>query len=1143
MTLREPANGRVQPSTAAYSRPQGQSAVYTSTTSWTPTQGEDRSKQARTHSRGPLPHIKDLQAQSRNKVHGYTTFVPIRTLLGAAQGSMNRVKTDVTYNRPDMAYVEYLTGSEILLNVIPRHKDYTTLRADRNQWGLLYIDLQKQTVAQRDMIEEIKHLIEDDNAKTGTRPHNESKAPSTNVANGSGTANASPKPLSMPGSLNLAVDPTDELSLNTASTAGSSQVTSQSLQKETGSGQETLRRDRPVVHPKPMSLNSRLVSQSEGTGNAPDDALTQRFSQFRVQKPVSPPIQNGRAASDHKSSHPEYTDFPARFTSQSSSPERERPSGPREMPVQASLPPPPPKIPLDASLEQGLPRAPSPAYDPSKSVLAPLNTNLSGHPRKPQVNGLDKHSPQSLKRLSGHAESLTGSRPPSRAASTTPRLQFGQTVITAVELYEALRTLNVLVIDVRSRAEYDEGHIHTRSIICIEPLTLKSGISADDLEERLVVSPEEEQMRFDQRDEFELVVYYDQRTQTDRFLQGAPTLTEANAMRALYDTLFEFSEYKSLRRPPAVLAGGIDAWVDFVGPQALATSATSALTAPPANRRPLRKAGRPIGRVPMASANSSLEVRKRRLRQQNTLNAEEERKWLEKAKNEEVNLADYQNAQSDGEADSNHEEPPSPFIHTYEDFLRRFPEPGSMQQSMTAPRIRMPTIPPPPPPLPPPPSRRAPGQLPLPPPMPAIPSRPAPALPRPSYSGVSDRESAQASPITRQSSSSQYPLFTPRSTSRFLKLPHTGLVNFGVTCYMNATIQCLLATIPLSQLFLDNRWRDFVRKNWKGSNGIMPGHFANLIRSLWCDDCTAIRPSSLRTFCARLKQEWGEDRQQDAKEFFDFLVDCLHEDLNVNFDRTSLLPLTAKQEEYRESMPMRQVSKMEWDRYSHREQSPISEIFAGQHASRLRCTTCHHTSTTYEAFYSISVEIPRTPNKRGWDVHDCLRSYTKEERLSKDEMWKCPHCSCEREATKQITITRAPSFLVVHFKRFEMRKGESAKKVHTPIHFPLFGLDMGDYMIAPPPTQEGRDPREHEKIPDTAITPPYLYDAYAVMRHIGVSGNGGHYISLVRDASRGCWRKFDDDRATDFDPNKLKPDQGLQNEQAYLVFYARVPAR
>ena len=820
-----------------------------------------------------------------------------------------------------------------------------------------------------------------------------------------------------------------------------------------------------------------------------------------------------------------------------------KPSGPRDMYSAGDIPPPPPKIPLNSKIDVQLPRAPSPAYDPSKSNMSGLKTNPATVTKRRGLLSSEPVSPASMKRYSGSSQ-WTNEYSRSHQSREDPETQPLKTsippyprtskTISAAELYEQLQESSVLLIDVRSRSEYDHGHVIAKSIMCIEPLALKLGLSAEELEERLIISPENEQSYFEQRNEFDIVVYYDQDTQSDRFLTGVPGRAGAEALRALHDTLYEFNDYKPLRKSPVMLKGGLDAWTDLVGPQALATSRTAAIVGSARSRVPARKPGRPIGRVPMASANSSLEVRKRRLRDQTPLTPDEERSWFEKAHNEEVEPADYQNNQSDGDTDSNGEEPPSPFVHTYEDFLRRFPEASQVQQSMTV------SLPPPPPP---PRSRPLPPPPPLPHSIPSVPSRPAPALPRPSYSGVTERDSSPLSPISRQQSSAHHPLYTSRSISRYLKLPRTGLINFSVTCYMNATIQCLVATIPISQFFLDNKWKDLIQKNWKGSNGIMPQIFSNLVKALWLDDGNPVRPTSLRNFCARLNREWGVDRQQDAKEFFDFIVDCLHEDLNINWQRTPLNPLTAKQELDRERLPIHEASRIEWDRYTHRESSYISERFAGQHASRLRCTTCHGTSTTYEAFYSISVEIPRTQGKRPWTIDDCLRSYCKEESLSGDEVWKCPYCKCEREATKQITITRAPQFMVIHFKRFEMRRGESAKKVHTPIHFPLFGLNMEPYMI-PSTSSKSNHNQVAETWTDPATTPPYLYDAYAVMRHIGSSGNGGHYISLVRDAARGnVWRKFDDDRVTDFDPQKLKPDHKLQNEQAYIVFYGRAVAR
>ena len=907
----------------------------------------------------------------------------------------------------------------------------------------------------------------------------------------------------------------------------------------------------PPIYAKPEAQQLRPRQSNGNSSPISSSGLEERFSQLRLKrnsvaflpelKPWSSSVNGGKVELPSPTQHtPTSSDSSLSrsyqvLSEQGASSPTGRPSGPREMLPTPPNPPHPPKIPLNARPELSLPRAPSPAYNPSRSIPTSSNTQ-SHHHRERSIVDVDRgdispsasttsfippSKPHGTSQQHSSRDFSSRTRPLSASSADLPHA----TSIGANDLYERLRAYNVLVIDVRNREEYDQGHIFAKSIMCVEPLELRHGVSAEELEDRLVVSPANELDLFERRNEFDLVVYYDQRTASDHFLSGAPSATDGLALRALHDTLYEFNAYKPLRRPPVMLTGGLDAWIDLVGYQALQITSTAALIDSTKSRALIPKPGRPIGRVPMASSNSSLEVRKRRLREYHPLDAEEDKTWRERARKEEVEASEYHSVQSDDDTDSttlHPEQPNSLLVHSYEEFLRKFPDPSGTRQSMIL--------------APPPPSR--------PPPIPSIPSRPPPAVPRPSYSGVSERESSQLSPTSRQPSSAQPPLYTSRAMPHYLKLPRTGLINFSVTCYMNATIQCLLATIPLSQFFLDNRWRDYIQKNWKGSNGIMPEIFANLIRSLWRNDVQAVRPTSLRNFCARLNREWGVDRQQDAKEYLDFLLDCLHEDLNFNWQNNPLRPLNAREEAVREGMAVRQVSKLEWERYSHRESSFISSLFAGQHASRLSCTTCKNTSTTYEAFYSISVEIPRSG--RG-DIHDCLRSYCQEEMLSGDEVWKCSHCKCEREATKQIFITRAPQFLVIHFKRFSASKTESARKVHTPIHFPLYGLNMEPYIVSPKHTAASINHRglnvSGDHAIETAITPPFVYDAYAVMRHLGQSGNGGHYISLVKDSARGCWRKFDDERATDFDPNKLRSEQRLQNEQAYLVFYGRAAAR
>ncbi len=1025
-------------------------------------------------------HLKDITFTA---VPDVDRDAPLNLQLEKAEGYISSSKRALDFNRLDLAYKDYLKGFEVAVNSIPNHREYGFYCNTKKGWESRHKLLCRTIQGMAGKIEDVRHVIQEDNARSGAQSQYADQR-STPLAN---TTQMPSPPRDAPG------------------------------QPLGASPQSRLSNGRPPVQPKPSDLSDR-------------------FAAFRSPVPES-----------HESRPRPQSYSPQSGSSNGSS----RPFGPRDMPVVAGRPNILPKVPITSPTS--LPRPPSPTYSPTTARAASMYSNSSRSSNDPsQASGerrttyYNQPNPisQSVQRARGD-DSPYRPRTPNGvhsaivAKSSSSEIPHERT-ISAERLVEYSRKYNVLIIDVRDREIYDLGHIFSKSIMCIEPVSLKEGVSAEELEDRLVVSPDSEQALFERRNEFDVVVYMDQSTSSTNFLSGPPTGSTTPALRALYDTLYEFNDYKPLKdgRPPALLLGGLDAWVDLMGPQSLKASQTAALMGSIKPRRGPAGHPRPGARR-VGSVNSRVEVRRRRLQKYQPLNADEEQAWRQRAQAEEVDTTQYAREGSEEEAEELEtvaEEPDSPFVQDYETFLRRFPEVTGFQQSMTMP-TRLPPQPPPP---------RTRFEQPLS--SPEIPSRPPPAVPRPSYSGQADIQTSQAS-LARQTSATRPPLYASYSALRRTKLPRTGLTNFGVTCYMNSTLQCLSATIPLSSFFLeDDRYKQYRQKNWKGSSGIMPELYTNLIRSLWKQDVEVIKPTTLRNFCGRMNREWGIDRQQDAKEFFDFLVDCLHEDLNVNWARTPLKPLTFAEEMQRERTPIAQASTYEWSRFQHRDFSYISSLFAGQHASRLRCTTCHNTSTTYEAFYSISVEIPKSGQG---NLADCLRSYCQEERLSGDEVWKCPHCKCEREATKQIILTRLPRFLVIHFKRFSASKTESARKIHTPIDFPLYNLGMDHYVIprplpAPPSTTtNGHHPDEKaSQQQDPAITPPFTYDAYGVLRHIGSSGDGGHYVSLAKDPGRNCWRKYDDERTVDFEPGKIRdPRERVTSGEAYIVFYQRTVAR
>ncbi|QIX02312.1 hypothetical protein AMS68_007829 [Peltaster fructicola] len=891
-------------------------------------------------------HIQDLQAQA---LTGYNSSSSIKVLTDIADRCLATANSQISFRRPDLAFVEYMRAHELATNVIPRHTGYIDLiHDDKNGEHRLKV-LNRKLFAQHEQYMNIKSIIESDNLRNGVQRNSvpSSLLPGRNSIDMSRRDGAQSQSNGTPAHMNGVMKP-----------------------------------------PKPQALHGRPLSEQ------PQQDLTNRFNRLRLSTVTSPTSEPDSALS--------YSETPIDMA-----PHR------------------PAKLPLD------LPKPPSPTYSPARN----MDTNGGFAP--------PRHTARSL--ASSRTEAILGSAPRRKRSTHHDDLR-----IDAERLYDYLQRFSVLLIDVRARADFDQGHIFTRNIMCIEPMTLRHGMSAEEVYETLVLSPDREQLLWDDRHMFDLIVYYDQ---------------AGGEQKYLHDALWEFNQEKPLKAAPKLLIGGLDAWCDIAGSQSLASSTTI-------RRLPQR---RPAGR-------SDLRVPKRRLRDYNPLDQEEERSWLERARQESLS-APKPPILDDGNS-------------VIEEFLQRFPEvepPKIPSKIVEYPRAPQP------------------------------PARPSPAAPRMSYNGVSDR--AVPPPLR---TASLAPYVPPKYASANLRLPKTGLVNFGVTCYMNATLQALSATVPLSVFFLDDQFRKSVqRDNWKGSKGVMPELYSTLIRSLWAGDVESIKPTTFRNFCGRLNREWTLDRQQDAKEFFDFLVDCLHEDLNGNWSRQPAKALTEAEEQRREAMPKGVVSRFEWDRYLYREESYLTRLFAGQHASRLKCTTCGFTSTTYEAFYSLSVEVKPT-------LDECLRSYCAEEMLSGDEVWKCVRCRREREATKQIILTRAPQNLVVHFKRFAST-GSSTRKVRTPIDFPLTGLDLEPYMLPPTP------PELFEKysVRPEMNSAPYLYDAYAVIRHIGTTLTSGHYICASKDRVRGTWRMFNDTRVGDFQPSDLGRNAALNNEEAYIVFYSR----
>lgn len=689
------------------------------------------------------------------------------------------------------AYWEYLVAYQIVAVLIPQHGDYhDKIASSRNQTHRDYNTLLKEISSAEEQFVRIKTIIKNDNLRNGAH-HSRTESASSYM-----------RPDSRNGMVASKRD--DELMLPSVPTSAPGGRASPAASVDSG-------RRKPIPQPKPQSLHGRAVHQSSASVNGD---LADRLAKLRG---PGPPVDttSARSSQDLSVKMPSPADY------QSSN----RPIGPRDMP-----PPPtrlPPKLPLDTAMAASFPKEPSPTYSPARNISLPPNiAPPRSTPRSMNGTGGRSNSLAAASSASSHAPNTNGTSdsyfPTQQAAraSTGRNRSVSAAIeleIDATKLYDYLRMFNVLVVDVRERSSFDAGHLYHRTVMCLEPSTLQDGDSAEQLSDRLIISPDEEQAMFDRRHEYDVVVYYNDSTMNTDYLTKHNRTDDEVALKRLYDTLTEFNVEKPLKRPPILLKGGLDAWIDLVGPQALKTSTTAALLAT-GQTRP-----RGVRRAPAATHTAKLNLQRRR-REYVPMDQEEEQKWLEEARK---GRAVLEQLPQEEEAEEG-EEPGSPFYRTTEDFLRRFPDVESGQSMMQA-------APRPPPPVP---------QY-VQPAIPTAPSRPPPSVPRVSYSGVHERT------VAPQGRNNQPPVYISQPHFTNVRMHKTGLINFGVTCYMNSVVQCLSGHLALSDLYLTGRYnRDLQRENWKGTKGILPEAYATLISNLFKGDIASVRPSTFRVCIA-----------------------------------------------------------------------------------------------------------------------------------------------------------------------------------------------------------------------------------------------------------------------------------------------------
>ncbi|KZO97578.1 cysteine proteinase [Calocera viscosa TUFC12733] len=404
-----------------------------------------------------------------------------------------------------------------------------------------------------------------------------------------------------------------------------------------------------------------------------------------------------------------------------------------------------------------------------------------------------------------------------------------------------------------------------------------------------------------------------------------------------------------------------------------------------------------------------------------------------------------------------------------------------------------------------------------------------------------------------------------------LRMP-VGLVNMGNTCYMNATLQ-LLRSVPELQIALGSyngapsltsALRDLYKGMSETADAVPPLIFLTLLRQA--------NPQF-----AEQSRSGGGYAQQDADECWQQIVTSLNTlpgikpvpKGDVDMDGASSSAPTAH---FLEQYMMGQMSKTMTCDAAPEEPSThtIERIF------KLDCNISINTNFMLSGILdSLDQKITKNSPSLGREA-----VYTEKSRVSRLPEYLTVHMVrfyWRRDISKKAKIMRKVKF-PFDFDATELATPELAKRLQ-PIQGRIREIekerderrkvrrktkDSADGSVKKEEAEKEHAVRkeekeELEKLVDTDLQTDIgasltgLYELVALVTHKGASADSGHYIGWVRkdavnrptngsvddlEAERDVWYKFDDDKVSTVDKDKITQlEGGGEDSTAYILLY------
>ena len=334
-----------------------------------------------------------------------------------------------------------------------------------------------------------------------------------------------------------------------------------------------------------------------------------------------------------------------------------------------------------------------------------------------------------------------------------------------------------------------------------------------------------------------------------------------------------------------------------------------------------------------------------------------------------------------------------------------------------------------------------------------------------------------------------------------------GLNNVGATCYMNATLQCLVHVKKLTQFLLNPEQMQMIQGN-KNKYKLTDAYLNVLINSWLNVNINNYSPNYFKQVISDMNPLFQGIQANDSKDLIIFLMEKMHNELNIPLNNPNLQQNNVVINQYDFNQSFKSFKKYFINNY----RSVISDLFYGFFDSIMNCKNCGAESHNIQCYNILifpleEVRIFKNRPQNVVSIEECFQYYEKQDIMTGANQIYCNKCRQNSDSKNYSKLIACPNILIINFNR---GKG---LQFNIKIEFEEI-LDVKNFL------------KKSDDIPSE-------YKLFGIVTHFGPSSMAGHFIAFCKSFVDGNWYKCNDSMVTPSSFHEAK-NTGVP----YILFYS-----